>query len=249
MPRSSSTNNTSAPALFKLFDYRWLLLALALAGLYLTELEGSHILAAPAPKAPFSPPVETELALAKTKSLYMVVDLPNNLAVLKARGITLRTFPLQGINWIGSPLGLPLNLHLKGKDPMISPLPISPPPVIDNTAPLDEDKELSNSPPPAKALTVSDMPLRYDLVFDNQIVVIVQPHHLPAFWDNAFQQFASWAGRVAAHVATWKEMFGQSSDLYLVLSMEPADAQAFYWAIVAPMPWLVFPGEQNTHPS
>ena len=209
----------------------------------------SLILAASSPQASSPHPLDTELVMAKTKSLYMVVDLPNNLAVLKARGIALRTFPLQDIKWIGNPIGHPISLHLKAKDPMISPLLISPPPVIHKTVQAEGEEETSSqNPPPAKALTVSDMPFRYELIFDNHIAVIVQPHHLSAFWDNAFQQLASWTGRVAANVSTWKGMFGQPSKPYLVLSMEPADAQAFYWAVVAPMPWLVFPGEQNTHP-
>ncbi len=187
--------------------------------------------------------------MAKTKSLYIIIDLPNKLAVLKARGVTLRTFPLQNIKWIGNPIGHSFSLNLKAKDPLISPLLISPPPVSNKTAQAEgEEESLSHNPPPAKALTVTDMPLRYDLFFDNHIVVIVQAHHLSTFWDNAFQQLASWTGRVAAHVSTWKEIFGQPADPYLVLSMEPADAQAFYWAVVAPMPWLVFPGEQNTYP-
>lgn len=235
-------------ALFKFSDYRWLVLGLVLAGCFLSGLTVSGILAAPSPKISSPPPVETELTMAKTKSLYLVVDLPNNLAVLKARGIALRTFPIQAINWIGNPINRPFSLRLKAKDPMISPLLISPPPVTNKTAPADGDDETSQSPPPAKALTVSDMPLRYDLEFDDQIVVIIQPHHLPTFWDNAFQQFASWSNRVAAHVSTWRQVFGQSADPYLVLSMEPADAQAFYWAIVAPMSWLVFPEVQNARP-
>lgn len=246
-PRSLSTN-TSAPALFKRSDYRWLILGLILAGFCLSGLAVSGILAASSPKTSSPPPVETELAMAKTKSLYLVVDLPNKRAVLKARGVALRTFPIHAFNWIGSPISRPFSLRLKAKDPMISPLLISPPPVTNITSPADGDEETATSPPPAKALMVSDMPLRYDLEFDDQIMVMIQPHHLPTFWDNAFQQFASWSSRVAAHVWTWKEMFDQSAEPYLVLSMEPADAQAFYWAVVAPMPWLVFPEAQGAHP-
>ena len=108
--------------------------------------------------------------MAKTKSLYMIVDLPNNHAVLKARGITLRTFPLQAIEWIGSPFGRPLSLHLKVKDPMISPLLISPPPVSNKTAQADgEEEPLSQNPPPAtgKVVGLND---HHKVVVENQIV-------------------------------------------------------------------------------
>ena len=238
--------------MFKISDYRWLILGLVLAEFFLSGLAVSLILAASSPQASVSSPLDTELVMAKTKSLYMVIDLPNNLAVLKARGITLRTFPFQTTEWIGNPIDRPFTLRLKTKDPLVSPLLISPPPVSNKTVQVEGEEEMSTqNPPPPKALTVSDMPLRYDLIFDNQdnhIVVIVQPHHLSTFWDNTFQQLASWTGRVAAHVSTWKEWFGQPAVPYLVLSMEPADAQSFYWAVVAPMPWLVFPGEQKSHP-
>ena len=198
------------------------------------------------PHKPPSPPVLPELAIAKTKSLYMVIDIPKNLAVLKARGIAIRTFPLQTIKWIGDPLSQPSRLQLKGKEPMVSPLSITPPPTSDKATIPEGEEEPSNSP--AKALTVSDMPFRYELAFQDHLIVIVQPDHLPSFWGNAWQQMGGWKDRVAAHMSTWKVVFGQPSNPYLVLSMEPADAQAFYWAVVPPMPWLVVPSTPGTSP-
>ncbi len=210
-------------------------------GLCLGGAEHAHSLAAPTPKPPAPAAVAKELSMAKTKALYMVIDLPHHQAVLKARGIVLRTFPLHEIDWIGDPIPQSSSFHLTTKDPMISPLSISPPPASDKTAEAKSEEDQSANVPPPKAQTVSDMPLRYELVFDGRMVVIVQPHHLPSFWDNAFQQMANWTGRVTANVSTWKEAFGQPSEPYLVLSMEPIDAQAFYWAVLPPMPWLVFP--------
>ncbi|MEX2493279.1 MAG: hypothetical protein WD425_16125 [Nitrospirales bacterium] len=179
--------------------------------------------------------------MAGTKALYMVIDIPHHQAVLKARGIILRTFPLHVIDWIGDPIPQSSSFHLTTKDPMVSPLSLSPPPASDKTTEAKSEDGQSANQPPLKAQTVSDMPLRYELGFDSGIFVIVQPHQLPSFWHNAFQQMASWTGRVAANVSTWKEVFGQPSQPYLVLSMKPIDAQAFYWAVLPSMPWLVFP--------
>ncbi|MDH5563689.1 MAG: hypothetical protein OEY91_08730 [Nitrospirota bacterium] len=214
-------------------------------GLSLSGLGASLALDIP-PRRPPTPPRLTELAIAKTKSLYMVIDIPKNLAVLKARGIAIRTFPLQTIKWIGDPLSQPLSLQLKGKEPMVSPLSITPPPTSDKATVPDGEEEPPISP--AKALTVSDMPFRYELAFQDHLNVIIQPDHLPSFWGNAWQQMGGWKDRVAAHMSTWKAAFGQPSISYLVLSMEPAEAQAFYWAVVPPMPWLVVPGTPGTTP-
>jgi len=208
-------------------------------GLCLSGSEYAIALRSPVPKT--STPVTMELSMAKTKTLYMVIDIPHHQAVLKARGIILRTFPLHEIDWIGNPIPQSSSFHLTTKDPMISPLSISPPPASDKTAEAKSEEDQSANAPPLKAQTVSDMPLRYELVFEDGIVVIVQPHHLPSFWNNAFQQMANWTGRMTANVSIWKEAFGQPSEPYLVLSMEPIDAQAFYWAVLPPMPWLVFP--------
>jgi len=208
-------------------------------GLCLSGTEYATALPAPARKTPS--PLNMELSMAKTKALYMVIDIPHHQAVLKARGIVLRTFPLREIDWIGDPIPQSSSFHLTTKDPMVSPLSISPPPASDKTVEAKSEEDQSATLPPPKAQTVSDMPLRYELVFQDGIVVIVQPHHLPSFWGNAFQQLANWTGRVTANVSTWKESFGQPSEPYLVLSMEPIDAQAFYWAVLPPMPWLVFP--------
>lgn len=204
------------------------------------SLGDSLLLAAQPNKSAFTISADTELPIAKTKSLYMVIDLVNHLAILKARGVVLRTFGLQKVDWIGDPITQAHTLRLKAKEPMISPLPISPPPIAHKTGASDSEEESTTSATPLKALTVSDMPIRYKLEFDDHLIVIIQPHRLPSFWDNVFQQMGNWTNRVAAHMATWKGKLGQPYKSYLVLSMDPADAQAFYWAVVPPMAWLVF---------
>ncbi len=233
------------PALLIFFFHRLLTVCLIAVGLSFSGIGISLALAAP-PHKPPSPPVLTELAIAKTKSLYMVIDIPKNLAVLKARGIAIRTFPLQDIAWIGDPLSQPSSLKLKGKEPMVFPLSMTLPPASPKPNMPEVEEEPSNSPP--KALTVSDMPLRYELAFHDHLIIIIQPDHLHSFWDNAWQQMGGWKDRVAAHMSTWKVAFGQPSNPYLVLSMKPADAQAFYWAVVPPMPWLVVPSAPGTSP-
>jgi len=212
-----------------------------LAGIFLFDLGDSLLLAAQPNKPAFPFSAEMELPIAKTKSLYMVIDLVNKLAILKARGVVLRTWDLQNVDWIGDLITHSHTLRLKAKEPMISPLPISPPPMANKTGASEGDEEFTTNPTPPKALTVSDMPVRYELAFDDHLIVIIQPHRLPSFWDNVFQQMGNWTNRVAAHMATWKGKLGQPHQSYLVLSMDPADAQAFYWAVVPPMAWLVFP--------
>ena len=210
-------------------------------GLCLFGLEPPRSLAAPTPKVTPPPSVTMELPIAKTKSLYMIIDIPRKLGILKARGMTLRTFPFHDIAWIGNSIPQPSSFSLATKDPMISPLTLSPPPIPEKTAEATREEDQSSQVSAPKAQTVEDMPLRYELVLDDRMMVIIQTHHLPSFWDNAFQQMANWTGRVTANVSTWKEAFGQPSQPYLVLSMEPKDAQALYWAVLPPMPWLVLP--------
>jgi hypothetical protein len=190
--------------------------------LVLGEACSSQILAQP--KAS-SHPVEQELQLAKTKSLYVIVDTDKNIVLLKARGIPLRTFPLTSTEWIGAPLTHSTVLHLQTKDPSISPLPISPP--------SDSSPE---SPPedPITPLTVNNMPNRYKLAFQEHLTILVQPPHLPSFWENMGHQIAGWGQRVSARIVTWG-----SSHQYLVLSLDPVEAQALYWAAIPPMTCLV----------
>ena len=170
-------------------------------------------------------PVGQELSLAKTKSLYVIVDTEKNIVFLKARGIPLRTFPLTKSEWIGDPLFQSTILHLQTKDPSVSPLPISPP-----------SDSSSESPPedPITPLTVNDMPYRYELTFQEHLTILVQPPHFPSFWDNMGHQIASWGQRVAARIGTWG-----GSHQYLVISLDPVEAQALYWAAIPPMTCLV----------
>ena len=217
-------------------------------GLCLIGLDHAPSLAAPAPKVPAPTLGTIELPIAKTKSLYMIIDISRKLGILKARGMTLRTFPFHDIAWIGNSIPQPSSFSLTTKDPMISPLTLSPPPIPEKTAEATREEDQSAQVAPPKAQTVEDMPLRYELVFADRMMVIVQTHHLPAFWDNAFQQMANWTGRVTANVSTWKEVFGKPAQPYLVLSMEQQDAQALYWAVLPPMSWLVVPGTPGTSP-
>ncbi len=175
-----------------------------------------------------SHPVEQELQMAKTKSLYVIVDTDKNIVLLKARGIPLRTFPLTRAELIGAPLAHSTVLHLQTKDPSVSPLPISPP---SDSSP--------DSPPedPITPLTVNNMPNRYELIFQESLTILVQPSHLPSFWANMGHQIAGWGQRVAARIGTWG-----GSHQYLVLSLDPVEAQALYWAAIPPMTCLVIPG-------
>lgn len=170
-------------------------------------------------------PVDQELQLAKTKSLYVIIDANEKIALLKARGVPLRTFPLTNTEWIGDPLAQSTVLHLQTKDPLVSPLPISPPPVSSSEAPPED---------PLTPLTVNDMPTRYELTFQEHLTILVQPPHLPFFWANMGHQIAGWGERVVARLVTWG-----SSHQYLILSLDPAEAQALYWAAIPPMTCLV----------
>ncbi|MDH4359711.1 MAG: hypothetical protein OEW33_03120 [Nitrospirota bacterium] len=170
-------------------------------------------------------PIDQELQLAKTKSLYLVVDTTKNIVFLKARGIPLRTFPLTQSAWIGAPLAHSTIVQLNTKDPLISPIPITPPSDSSSESPPEE---------PAKPLTVNDMPNHYELAFQENLTILVQPHHLPSFWENMVHQIAGWGQRVAARIGTWS-----GSRQYLVLSLDPTEAQALYWATIPPMTGLV----------
>jgi hypothetical protein len=178
-------------------------------------------------------PIGQELQLAKTKSLYVVVDTTKNIVFLKARGIPLRTFPFTQAAWIGDPLVHSRILHLKTKDPSVSPIPITPPSDPSSESPPEE---------PTTLLTVHDMPKRYELAFEENLTILVQPYHLPSFWENMVHQVAGWGQRVAARIGTWG-----GSHQYLVLSLDPAEAQALYWATIPPMTCLVIPG--NSQPN
>ena len=204
---------------------RWVLLLTLVQGAFYTSLG----LAQP-PNSPH--PVGQELPLAKTKSLYVIVDTTKNIVFLKARGIPLRTFPLTKTEWIGDPLAHSTILHLQTKDPSVSPMSISPP-----------SDSSSESPPedPITPLTVNDMPNRYELTFQEHLTILVQPPHLPSFWKNIGHQIAGWGQRVAARISTWG-----GSHQYLVLSLDPAQAQALYWAAIPPMTCLVISGNPTT---
>ncbi len=166
-----------------------------------------------------------ELLLANAQSLYIVVDTIQNIVLLKARGIPLRTFKLKETGWIGDVFTQPTIIHLTSKNPLISPLPIIPPQAPSSSSLNDQS---------AVPLTVTDMPYRYDLTFQENLTILVQPSRLQGFWANVVHQIAGWSQRVAANMGTRAK-----SHHYLVMIIDPAEAQALYWATIPPMNCLI----------
>jgi hypothetical protein len=81
------------------------------------------------------------------------------------------------------------------------------------------------------------MPHCFTLSFQENLTILVQPAHLPSFWENLAHQMAGWGKRVAARIRTWT-----TSHQYLVITLDPAEAQALYWTAIPPLVCLMVPG-------
>jgi hypothetical protein len=183
------------------------------------------------PQTPLRP-VGQALQPAITKSVYIIVDTAEHNVILKARGLPLQILPLRHATWIGKPLMHSMTIHLKTKYPAVSPIPIA---SLSNSSSQGVPEQLLTSP------TVQDLPYRYTLAFQENLTILVQPGHLPSFWDNVVQHLAGWGQRVAAIMSTWS-----STRQYLVIALDPAEAQALYRAANPPMACLVMSGVSTT---
>jgi hypothetical protein len=118
--------------------------------------------------------LESELALAKTGGSYMVIDIAGKAVSLRARGMIMRKWDIGSSRAWGKRIPMK-TLKMKTKSALK-------PPQRANITPGKEEKPAKESSSPAASsepdlgiLELKDMPVHYDLIFEDGIRVAVRP--------------------------------------------------------------------------
>lgn len=185
------------------------------------------------PSSTAEPLLRKEIALARKKALYLIMDLRNGAITIKASGLPLRSYRVLNHTWLIEASKNDDLLSLTNKDPLIEPEPTRVPPP---GAAIADDATNPNIPA-ADPLTVSDMPSRYSLTTESGIVINVHSVRtsswLAEHWDEVTGSTVKWW----MSLATWNSQGG-----VLWIEMTPEEAQALYWALVPPLSILLHPG-------
>jgi hypothetical protein len=172
-----------------------------------------------------------EVRLAEATRLYVIVEVANRHALLKAKGVPVRSFSVLSASFVGGPWDTSMASTVLEKRPSIEPTPTRPPPPGAETA-----KRVTALPKP---LASTAMPVRYELRFTDGLSVLVHQGGADSLWGQISGHFGSAIHWAKARVLTgWGRLWG-APRRFLLLEMPPEEAQAFYWAVRPLMPVVV----------
>jgi hypothetical protein len=177
------------------------------------------------------PLLREEVRLAEAPRLYVIVEVTNRHALLKAQGVIVRSCPVLSASFVGGPWDTIGASTVLEKRPSIEPTPTRPPPPGAETA-----KRATDVPKP---LARTAMPTHYELRFTDGLSVLVRQGDADSLWGQVRGGLGGLTHWVKARVLTgWGRLWG-APRRFLLLEMPPEETQAFYWAVRPLMPVVV----------
>jgi hypothetical protein len=181
------------------------------------------------PSGPDQKLVESELALAIRPISYMVINLRAKTIALKARGMTLKTWPIASWKIWGK--SVPANaLALKKKSALKNPKRTNITPGKEGGA--KKDTNTGKDALDLGVLELKDMPVHFSLDFGNGIAVSVRPK-TTRFWPTLVNVWKGVSRTISNPLKTVWVVFRRKSftQIDLVLPNEK-DAKSLYWAFL-----------------
>lgn len=181
--------------------------------------------------------LKSELQLAKSAKLYMVIDLPDEAILFKAGGVVINRLPLENSNVMGSLASQvlrTLSAKKAEKQPQRQEIKIV------------TEAEMEAAPLPAPgvdtlvALEIDDMPETYQLVLDDGLVLVVKAPpsgdfktKTARYWRDAVDAVKGWYRSVQLR------LHGETESPRILLNLSGPDARQFYWSFDEGMACLI----------
>jgi hypothetical protein len=174
--------------------------------------------------------LQAEYALARDGRPYLLIDLPERRLQLKASGLSLVSWEIDGYRCWGHPAALPA-AKLEHK----SSLDNSEREVLVVNAAEPEGKTAGK---PFKALELADMPTVYRLRLANGTVISVRP--TPARWDQHLRRALAVPAWYLSRplISNWNFLRGRPYN-EVALGLSEQDARKLYWASIEGTPCLI----------
>lgn len=163
--------------------------------------------------------LKAELQLAKSSQIYFIFDLGAKKITIKARGILLKELPVETYSQWGIPVQ-PKPLPLLGKTAMVKP----------ERKEIKPKAEGSESAPEPEVLQLEDMPVRYQLKFDDGIRISLKPRSTGMI-STLFNLVASLKSYLITRPlgTLWNGLCRQSFT-EIVLVLDDNDVRSLYWS-------------------
>jgi hypothetical protein len=172
--------------------------------------------------------LKDEWSLAQKPNLYVIFHLKEKTIQIKAKGVTLREFPIHDIYLWGK--NLPgSSLLLVKKSALVKPSR-----AIIRPGDMKEAEDVT-----LDVLELEDMPARYTLVLDNRIFIAIRPSEgVASKFGNMLSSLKNFMVRPA--ITFWYAVRGKQYTA-LDLGLEKQDAKALYWSFPEGTKSVVYP--------
>lgn len=181
--------------------------------------------------------LKSELQLAKSAKLYMLIDLPGEAILFKAGGVVVNRLPLADSHVVGS-LRASVLRTLSAKKAEKQP--------VRPEVKITTEAEMAAAPIPAPgvdtlvALEIDDMPEIYQLVLDDGLALVVKAPpsgdfkaKATRYWRDTLDAVKGWYHSVQL------KLHGESETPRIVLNLSGPDARQFYWSFDEGMTCLI----------
>jgi hypothetical protein len=163
--------------------------------------------------------LEEELRLAARPQIYLVLDLPERVVLVKNRGLELYRVPI---------------LHAQASDDSHLSRTFK----LQATPPVSRPKAAAGEDPLEPVIGLEDMPAEYGLIFEPSLVVSVSPPAREQPWLWVRSRLREWGHRIAAWIRT-TVMRHAGTPIRIRLTMAKEDARSLAWSVVEGMPLVV----------
>ena len=165
--------------------------------------------------------LRSEVQLAKSTQIYVILDLQKSRVLIKGKGVVLQDLPLKSFTTWGAPVQ-PKALTLQRKTALIEP-------GREEIRPKKSEEEPGSE---LQALQLEDMPARFRLNFDEGIRVYVKPAStgLLSFILNLMSFLKSYL--VTRPLGTLWNGLHRQNYTEIVLYLSETDAKSLYWSFL-----------------
>ncbi len=181
--------------------------------------------------------LKAELQLAKSSQIYFIFDLGAKKITIKARGILLKELPVETYSQWGIPVQ-PKPLPLLGKTAMVKP----------ERKEIKPKAEGSESAPEPEVLQLEDMPVRYQLKFDDGIQISVRPEST-----GMLSTLVNLAASLNSYLITrplgiLRNGLRQQSFTEIIVGLNENDARSLYWSFQEGFQCIIIWSDSSAEP-
>ena len=159
--------------------------------------------------------LEEEVRLSARPQLYLLLDLPARTLILKSHAMELLRLPIEDLS-VSDERGLGRQFILRSRPE------------------VPRQKAVPGQDPTLEVIELRHMPIRFDLLFDPNLSVLVTP---------------SWRERPVLWIGTllldWYRQRRYPNTIHLRLVLAPETAQSLAWSVLDGMPLLIKRAEAN----